>query len=98
MIAVCSSLIDYLDPNVPEALVSNGIARRKPRFHTCNQWGDQFSAGGLDPHLIPDVQENIGITHGPKGKFAKIRMGGKIFQGVHLRNENIINHARGRCS
>lgn len=50
--------------------------------HTCNQWGDPFAAGGLDPHLISDVQKNLGITHRPQGKFAEIRVGGKIFQGM----------------
>ena len=50
--------------------------------HTGNQRSDPFPTRGLDPHLIPDVQENLGITHRPEGELAEIRVGGKIFQGM----------------
>jgi hypothetical protein len=66
------SPIRYLDPNVPVVTRELSSPINRLSNPTCNQRSDPFSAGGLDPRLISDVQEDISIAHRPKGKFTEI--------------------------
>jgi hypothetical protein len=71
--SVRDPLIRYLDPNVPRKFVSTYcLDGKKSLYRTCNQWCNPFSTGCLDPYLVSNMQENIGMTHRPEGKLTEI--------------------------